>query len=166
MIRSAAPGDQAFIASTWTKSVCSMNRVPGRTSERFGRGHAIQRHIGSDLWQRTSALVDAVLDRRDSRAVVLCHAVDRSRIVGWCLYVDGPAVPVVHYLYVRDHDDVGEKLRGRGYAAEMLEHIGVSRQAPVVCTSVGPSSADMRARYPLSQHLPLDTFLNPGQRRA
>lgn len=164
MIRSAVGGDQAYIASTWTRSICSMHKVPGKTSARFGRGHAMQRHAGSALWEHTSKLVDAVMDRADSRALVLCHPIDRSRIVAWALYVDGTPVPTIHYLYTRSADTAGEEQRRRGFATELLERIGVSRRAPVVCTSRGPSSDEMRARYPLSQHLPLEQFLYPTRR--
>lgn len=164
MIRPAVAGDQAYIASTWTRSICSMHKVPGKTSSRFGKGHALQRHVGSQLWERTSKLIDEVMERADSRAIVVCHPVDRSRIVAWLAYVDGTPVPTIHYLYTRNADGAGEGQRGRGFATEMLMHIGVTRHVPVVCTSQGPSSDEMRARYPLSQHLPLEQFLHPTRK--
>lgn len=157
MIRHANSGDQAFIAATWTRSLCSTHRVPGVSS----RGHARQRHVGSAMWVKVSQQVDAVMDRPDSRAIVTCHPINRDRIIGWALYVEGPSVPTVHYLYVRDHDDAGESLRNRGFAAAMLERIGVSHHAPVVCTSLGPSSKAMRSRYKAAVHLPLEEFLRP-----
>jgi len=155
MIRPTRPGDQAFIASTWTRSICSMNKVPGKTSLRFGHGHAAQRHVGSQLWTRTSADVDAVMDRSDSRGLVVCRAHDHDAIVAWMVFAEGAGAPLVHFLYCRASE------RGKQLGAELLHHIGVGRSTAVVCTSVGPSSESIRAMYPASVHLPLADFLKP-----
>jgi len=155
MIRNARPTDQAYIASTWTRSVCSMNKVPGKTSLRFGHGHAQQRHMGSQLWERVSKEVDAVLDRPDSRSLVLCKAHDHDIICAWIVFAEGWGAPLVHYAYTRKDD------RGNGHSAELLHRIGVGRSTAVVCTSIGPSSESMRSRYPASTYLPLAEFLKP-----
>lgn len=157
MIRLARATDQAFIASTWTRSICSTHKVPGAST----RGHAYQRHVGSAMWTKVSGQVDAVMDRPDSRAIVTCHPFEQDRIIGWIVYVDGASVPIVHYAYVRARDDAGTDQRGRGFAAKMLEHIGVLPLTPVVCTSLGPSSAMMRARYRAASYMPLEEFLAP-----
>lgn len=149
MIRPARATDQAFIASTWTRSVCSSHHVPGVSS----KGHAYQRHIGSTIWQKVSAGVDAVMDRRDSKALVVCKPHDENALIGWIVYADVRGVPVVHYCYVRNSE------RDRGFAAAMLVHIGVTRNTAVVCTSLGPSSGDMRSRYKAASYMPLEEFL-------
>jgi hypothetical protein len=158
MIRPAVATDQAYIAKTWAKSVCSMTSVPGKTSLRFGHGHALKRHLGSDLWEATNKQIDAVMDREDSRAIVLCSAHDRNAITAYLVYAVDAGAPLVHYLYCRDAG------RGSGAGAELLHHIGVARSTAVVCTSVGPSSEEMRARYARSTYLPLADFLTPGAR--
>jgi len=153
MIRTARVTDQAFIASTWTRSVCSMNHVPGKTSLRFGQGHAHARHVGSELWTQVSAEVDAVMDRSDSRALVACRAHDHESITAWLVYAEGAGAPLVHYIYARKSE------RGNGIAAELLHRIGVGQSTAVVCTSIGPSSDRMRSRYHASVYMPLAEFL-------
>lgn len=133
-----------------------MNHVPGKTSARFGHGHAQQRHVGSTLWTETSAQVDAVMDRGDSRCLVVCRAHDQNAITAWLVYAEGFGAPVVHYLYARS------KERGKQLGAELLHSIGVGMSTAVVCTSVGPSSERIRTMYPASAHLPLADFLKPG----
>lgn len=156
MIRAVRPTDQAFIAATWTRSVCSMNHLPGKTSGRFGHGHAMARHAGSALWERVSKEIDAVMDRSDSRGIVCCRAHDHDAITAWMVYAEGAGAPLVHYVYCRERE------RGNGLGAELLHHIGVGMSTAVVCTSLGPSSERMRSRYPASVHLPLADYLKPG----
>lgn len=161
MIRPARPSDQAFIASTWTRSICSTHKVPGAST----RGHAYQRHIGSSMWERVSKQVDAVMDRSDSRAIVTCHPTLQDNILGWAVYVDGPSVPTVHYCYVRKEwrdSTLRDEGRGEcGFARGMLEYIGCTVRGPVVCTSLGPSSAAMMRRYKAASHMSLEEFLGP-----
>lgn len=149
MIRVARPTDQPYIASTWTRSLCSTHRVPGVSA----RGHAYQRHVGSTMWNKVSGQVDAVMDRADSRAIVWCKPHDRDVICGWAVYAEGPGVPLVHYVYCRKDE------RGRGIGALLLRHIGVALDTAVVCTSLGPSSQAMRSKYKAAAHMPLEEFL-------
>lgn len=148
MIRQPRPSDQAYIAATWARSMLST--------------HAHQRHIRSRSGLQIHRQIDAVLDRRDTRALVSVWPHDTDAIRGWVLYVDGPAVPVVHYMYVRERGLDGGTLRGRGVVGELLYHIGVRRDAAVVCTSHGPASESMRGHFRASVHLPLAEFLEPG----
>lgn len=157
MIRPASPADQAYIASTWTRSVLSA--TPGARP-----GHTSRRHMRQTEWDRVSKEVDAVMDRPDSRAIVTCHPIQRDRIVGWLAYVAGAPVPIIHYVYVRHEDPAGGEQRGRGFAGAMLAHIGVTHSTAVVCTSLGPSSAMMRGRYKAAEHLPLDQFLGANKK--
>lgn len=149
MIRPARATDQAFIASTWTRSICSTHKVSGVSS----RGHAYQRHVGSAMWLKVSAHVDAVMDRRDSKALVVCKPSDENALLGYVVYTDVRGVPVVHYAYLRRDE------RERGHAADLLRAIGVHHGTAVVCTSLGPSSQVMRLRYRAASYLPLEEFL-------
>lgn len=109
-------------------------------------------------------MIDQALDRPDTRALLCVKDDNHDFIVGYVLFVEGPSVPVVHWLYTRDHDSEGRPLRGQGVAAALLGQIGVDRMHAVVCTSDGPSSESMRGRYRASVHMPLADFLKPGDR--
>lgn len=147
MIRDAKPSDQSYIAATWTRSMLSM--------------HVWQRHGMARTRPQISQLIDATMDRKDSRALVRCKPHDPDAILGWVMYAEGAGVPVVHYLYTRERD--GERvLRGKGIAGELLARLGVRRDAGVVCTSYGPGSESMRGRYKASVHVPLAEFLAPA----
>jgi hypothetical protein len=139
MIRPPLPTDQGYIASTWARSVLST--------------HAHQRHFSSRTGEQVGKQIDAVLDRPDTRGLVVCSDRDRDHILAWLLYCDGPSTPVVFYLYTRRDD------RGVGHAAALLSRIGVTRQKGVVCTSLGPSSESMRGRFKASVYVPLQEFL-------
>lgn len=121
--------------------------------------HAHQRHMSSRSGIQVGEQIDIVMDRPDTRALLKVSATDPDAILGWVLYVEGAATPIVHFLYVRARDRDGLSLRGRGFAGQMLAAIGVRREGGVVCTSHGPASTSMRGRYKASVHLPLDEFL-------
>lgn len=148
IIRGPRPLDQRFVAATWVRSILSM-----RT-----KGHFHGRHLRPERGL-LDQLVDAVMDRSDSRLLVCSDRINRDAIRGWLVYVDGPKVPVVHYLYVRDD------WRRSGIASSLLARIGVGRDSSVVCTSHGPASEMLRGRFPASAHVPLADFLSPGPGR-
>lgn len=150
MIRTPTPRDQSYIASTWTRSLLSQ--------------HAADRDPAMRSHAQISALVDATLDRKDTRAAIRYVPGDRDAILGWVLYAEGYGAPVVHYTYTRRSGADG-LLRGNGIATELLAHIGVRHDAGVVCTSLGPCSRDMRARYRSAEYLPLKEFLMPGGKK-
>lgn len=139
MIRAPLRSDQGYIAATWARSMLST--------------HAHQRHMRSRTGQQIGKQIDAVMDRADTRGLVCVRDADRNYILGWVLYVEGPSVPVLHYLYVRRDE------RGVGIAAALLAKLDITRTSGVVCTSHGPSSESMRGRYKASVHVPLDEFL-------
>jgi hypothetical protein len=144
VIREPRRTDQGYIASTWAKSIL--------------RGtHAWERHGTARTGHQIHALIDRVLDRKDTRALVRVKANDQDVILGWVLYVDGPGVPVVHYCYSRADE------RERGVAGELLHRVGVRRDGGVVCTSDGPASTMMRRLYPAAVHMPLAEFLKPNR---
>jgi len=124
--------------------------------------HSSQRHGTMRTGRQIGHVIDAVLDRPDTRALLCVKDSDHDYIVGYVLYAEGPAVPLVHWLYCRDHDADGRPLRGQGVAAELLKRINVDRSKAVICTSTGPSSESMRGRYRASVHVPLTEFLTPG----
>jgi hypothetical protein len=145
VIRLPRKTDQGYIASSWAKSIL--------------RGtHAWERHGLARSGHQLHKLIDTVLDRADTRALVRVKPSDPDTIYAWLLYAEGegPGVPVVHYVYARADE------REKGYAGELLYRIGVRRDSGVVCTSDGPASAMMRSLYPAAVHVPLATFLKPN----
>lgn len=139
MIRRPIATDQGYIASTWARSMLST--------------HASQRHLRSRTGTQIGQQIDAVMDRKDTRAWLCVRDAEPNYIRGWILYVEGPSTPVVHYAYVRRDD------RGVGVAGELLAKLGITRLSGVVCTSLGPSSESMRGRYKASVYVPLVEFL-------
>ncbi len=140
MIRPPLPTDQGYIAKTWAQSVSSMS-------------HFKQRHMSSSQGRLLNSQIDAVLDRPDTRGLIVCSDRDHDHILAWMVYCDRPLIPVVFYIYTRRDD------RGIGHAAALLDRIGVTRQKGVVCTSLGPSSESMRGRFRASVYVPLQEFL-------
>jgi hypothetical protein len=162
-IRPPLPDDQGYIAATWARSMISADRA-GHAMRRHGpaRGTQSERDRRATLGGR----IDAVLDHPQTRGLVaVWPGAERDYIVGWVLYAEGGAVPVVHYAYVRAHDDAGESLRGHGIARELLRRLGITRHRAVICTSDGPSSEDMRGHYLASWHMPLAEFLGNKEKR-
>lgn len=151
--RGAIKSDQPYVGATWTRSML----VP----------HITERAAGLRTWPEISAAIDRTMDRPETRVLVCCARHDRRSILGWCCFADAGAL-VVHYLYVRETMDFQAGWRAlrsnAALGAQLLEQIGVRPTTPVVCTSIGPSSRDMRERYPASSHLPLTEYLNPGAR--
>jgi len=139
MIRRPRPSDQGYIAATWARSMLSC--------------HASQRHLRSRNGQQIGQQIDAVLDRKDTRAWLSVRPEDQDQIRGWILYCEGPAVPTIFYIYVRRDD------RGVGVAQELLDALGITRTTGVVCTSIGPSSESVRGRYKAAVYVPLSEFL-------
>ncbi len=138
MIREPTRGDQGYIAQTWTRSLLSMPAASRPQELRSGKS--------------INRVVDSTLDRSDTRCIVCC-------LDDWVIFVDGPRVPTVHYLYTRQSHPDGSPNRGRGIASELLRRVGVSRERGVVCTSSGPSSRFMRDKYMASVYVPLVEFL-------
>lgn len=143
-------------------------------------GHAIARHGAQrmapqsrgerrqEVLREFQRQIDLVLDRPDTRALIAVQPGNggpaRDYILAWVVYVDAAAVPIIHYAYTRDHDDIGDSLRGRGLVRALFHRIGIRRGAPVICTSDGPSSAAMREHFRASTYFPLDQFLSPTRR--
>lgn len=136
LIRAPRPSDQAYIASTWARN------ASGVGFRAFTPG---AKQLGTNI--------DRVLDAPTTRAVVRHAERDANRILGYCVYADAPGVVVVHYVYVR------REARERGLAAELLKALGVSRDTPVVCTSLGPDSRLLRGAYKAAAYMPLEEFL-------
>lgn len=151
MIRPPVPDDKAYITATWGRSLSST--------------HAMQRHAGARTRGQINALIDRALLHPDTRALVAACDEDPLVITGWVVYGHCAGVPVVHYLYTRDHDADHQPLRGQGIAGSLLASIRVDRQRAVICTSDGPSSEAMRARFKASSYYPLADFLPPEVKR-
>jgi hypothetical protein len=124
--------------------------------------HTSQRHFRSRTGQQIGDQISAVMDRPDTRGLLVVRDDNPNYILGWIVYVEGASVPIVHFTYVRNEDVAGRALRGQGIAGQLLKAIGVDRTRAVVCTSYGPSSESMRGRYKASVHVPLAEFLKPG----
>lgn len=138
MIRAPRPSDQSFVAATWTRS---MQRVRGE-------GRAIGK------------LVDRVLERSDTRCLLLVPAAEPDRIHAWCVYAEGPKVPLVHYVFVRP------EFRRKGYARELLKQAGVATDAPAVFTQQSRDAVKLMTAYPMAAHLPLPEFLKPPTKES
>lgn len=142
MIRGPLRTDQGYIASSWSKSIL--------------RGtHAWERHRTARNGHQINKLIDDVMDRSDTRALLRVRPHDPDAILGWVVYCAGAGTPIIHYLFVT------KDARGDGIGSELLLHAGVKRDTAVVCTSDGPSSAMMRTLYPAAVHMPLAAFLKP-----
>jgi hypothetical protein len=153
LLRGGLAFDQSYVGSTWTRSML----IP----------HVSERRDGMRTWPEISACIDLVLERPETRVLVAHPPHNRKVILGWLVYAAGGPARVVHYLYVRQtagYPGGWRHVRGHQLGAAMLAHIGVGELTPVVCTSVGPASRDMRARYPAASFLPLPEYLQPGAR--
>jgi GNAT superfamily N-acetyltransferase len=135
VIRSPRATDQSFVAATWTRT---MQRVRGE-------GRAIGK------------LVDRVLERADTRCLVLSPAHDPDRIHAWIVYAEGPKVPLVHYVFTRPEH------RRKGYARELLARAGVRIDAASVFTQQSRDTVKLTTAFPMAAHLPLPEFLKPSK---
>lgn len=139
VIRGPRSTDQAYIASTWVRSMTSAGH------RKLGaRGGHVARHI------------DSIFDRDDTRALIRHVAGDPDRIIGWLVRAEGAAVPLVHYVYVR------KDYRGKGHATELLLAAGCRKDLALVYTCDGPDSRHLVTAYPAATHLPLTQFLSPS----
>lgn len=148
VLRNAVASDQGYVGATWTRSLLSQ--------------HVSERHPEMRTWPEISKAIDAVMERPETRVLVCCAQHDRRMILAWICYAVGVGAPVVHYLYVRQTAQMPngpQAMRGRGISHALLKHLGVERTTAVVCTSLGPSSRDMRSRYLASSYLPLTEYL-------
>lgn len=147
MIRAPLPSDQPFVAATWVRSMLSAHahkNIP-HAQRRHGQNRNPQGPIGRQLNDR----VDAVLDRSDTKILITAWDKHPDVILGWLCH----AGLTVHYLWVRKQE------RGGGIATAMLRRVGIDHDTGVACTSHGPDSAELRARYKGAVHLPLEEFL-------
>lgn len=145
MIREPRRTDQGYIAQTWARSLLSVPSAGRPPEMRSGRN--------------INRIVDAALDRVDTRGLVCCMEDDPNAILGWVIFAEGPRVPTVHYLYTRRSHPDGSPARGRGIASALLQRVGVGRERGLVCTSSGPSSQFMRDKYMASVYVPLVEFM-------
>lgn len=177
-IRPPRPEDQPYVAKTWARSVLS-GLAGGHAMARHGAQRARPASKGTRRQEALESLnrrIDVVLDRSDTRALVAVQAGNGASsmdvILAWVVYCDAAGVPIVHYAYTRSHEvggslsrgERGESLRGRGLVRAIFARIGITRGAPVICTSDGPSSAAMREHFRASTYYPLDQFLSPTRR--
>lgn len=148
MIRDPLPSDQAFVASTWARSVLSTGRahhqVPHAT-----RRHGQNRSLGAPLGRTINNQIDAVFDRRGTRVLITAWDEFPDVILGWMAF---EAPSTVHYVWVR------QQKRGHGIASAMLRTVGISPESGAVCTSHGPDSDEMRRIYK-ARYVPLEEFL-------
>lgn len=149
MIREPEASDQAFVASTWVKSILMTGRGHRQVPHALRR-HGNNRSLGAMVGSSLNAQIDLVMDRSDTRALIMAWDTHPEVILGYLVYAPGPTV---HYLWTRREE------RNGGIATALLCRIGVSDGTQVVCTSQGPSSDDMRSRYKLARYVPLEEFL-------
>jgi hypothetical protein len=143
VIREPRKSDQGYVTSTWIRSIM--------------RGtHVIERHGLARSGQQLHGLIDKLMDRPDTKALLRVKPSDPDVIHAWLMYTEGQGVPVIHFVYTRADE------RQRGFAGELLHRIGVRRDGEAICTSDGPSSAMVRSLYPGVRYVPLANFLRPG----
>ena len=142
-IRGPRRTDQGYISSTWVRSLTGIaDRRPNA------------------LAKAASHLVDEVLDRDDTRALVRHAPGDMDQIRAWIVYCEAPGVPLTHYVYCR------KEYRERGYATSLLQAAGVTKNRAMVYTTMGPPGPGRKliTAYPLGAYMPLEEFLaEPGK---
>lgn len=131
-VRTARAGDQAYVASTWLRSLTN-----GRPSAR-------------DDELRTT--IDRVLDHKATRILVACERKQEAKLYGWLAHVPLESRALVHYLYVR------EPLRGRGIARALADRAELLTGKPLVYTMRGPAATPLLLKFP-AVHMKLDEVL-------
>lgn len=139
VLRTARPGDQGYVASTWVHSASGTGGRP------IGRQRAA-REFAND--------VDRLLNRSDTRIVIAADAAQLDIIAGWLAHVHRAPVPCVHYVYVR------KNFRRQGVATRLLEHAGLARDRAATWTCAGPDLASLARCYPAAVPFPLKEFLS------
>lgn len=141
LVRGPRKTDQGYVASTWVRSMSGCaNRPLGEKGGAFGR------------------LVDQVLERDDTRALIRHAAGDADRILGYCVHITGPGVPCIAYVYVRNEH------RGKGIATELLTAAGCRKHESLVYLCRGPSTRQLVTAYPAATYLALEQFLKPTEK--
>ena len=151
MIRQPRDSDQAFVASTWVRSMVSTHAH--KAVPHHQRRHGLDRSMGAPIGRQVNAYVDRLMDLPGSRCLITAWDENDDVILGWIAFGVNQPCPTVHYLWVRQME------RGKGIARAMLEVIGVEPGVPVICTSHGPSSDAMRSAYRGSRYVPIEEFL-------
>lgn len=129
-IRPARSDDQAYIASTWWRSMLGGRRAPRQR-------------------RRINAQIDRILDDTTTRALV---TLDRDRIIGWLVFASAPSMRVLHYVYVRDDE------RGRGVARRMADAAWPGSDARMVLTMKGPDTKSYVATKRSCLYVPIEEF--------
>ena len=131
MIRAPRPSDQAFVASSWVRSM--------------SRTRAESPKIGRD--------VDLILERHDTRCLIDSERRDDNRIRGWICYADVPSMPTLHYCYVR------QEFRREGIATQLLDEAGIKKDAVSIYTHHSRDANRMVTAFPQSVHVALPEWL-------
>lgn len=150
MIRGPLKSDQAFVASTWVRSMLSHRahqQVPHAT-----RRHGADRSMGGPIGEQLNARVNALMDHRHTSVLITAWDEEPDVILGWMVYAYFD-VPTIHYVWIRQSE------RNKGLATAMLKRIGVNPDMEAVCTSAGPDSQLLRNRYKLSRFIPAEEWL-------
>lgn len=142
-IRGPTPEDKGYVSDGWLRQMADVDRD-------YSRGAR---------WGQAGRHVDIVLDRPDTRALIVHAGGDPGRILAWVVYAEGPTVPVIHFAYTRKEE------RGKGYAKALLARAGVVTQdTALVYTCRGPSERLLLRAYKAASYHALYRFLGlPGQ---
>jgi GNAT superfamily N-acetyltransferase len=110
LLRPFAASDAGLVFNSWLKSYANSawaNLIP----------------TGRLYWERHHEVVDRLV--RTARVVVACWEEDPDLVAGWaCFQEDAQAVPILHYVYVR------ERFRRKRLAAALLGQAAGSMPAP------------------------------------
>lgn len=114
-VRRAIATDAGYVLATWMRSLNTSRECRNLSPLKFGKTYG--------------KLVDRYLDHP---SVSVWVAERDNRLIGWLAAT--PAVPIVHYVYVRNEH------RRQGVAKAMLRAAGIERNQTIGATFVGPSS--------------------------
>lgn len=133
-IRPIRPTDLAFVRDSLWRSHHTATRTKG--AKRPFRAYYI-------------AVLDSLLEREETSALVAVNPEDKDQILGWLLYADFE-IPVIHYVYVK------EPYRGFGLASTLLEAAGIGDQ--YVYTFTNRWSELLASSQ--SEHLDIEEYLH------
>lgn len=146
IIRRGIATDQAYITSTWLKSLA--------------HAPCYRSHPRQGFFMRNGADVDTLLDRADVSVRVAALAAQPDTILGWICYTQmPPRTLVLHYVYVRREHD-GHEMRLHGIARSLLHAAmeGLQADSAIVYTYKGPNERELLVKHK-ADYVPLGRFL-------
>lgn len=134
--------DWRFIADSWLKANRSDHRWRNSPSQ-----------IYFTIWRDW---LNELVRRKDVKVLVLSDPAKQHRILGWLVYSPAPPLPlpVVHFVFVRDH-------RNTQLAWRLLAEAGITRASRIVYTCAPKSAKWLARKFAAATHVPMQDFLSP-----